>query len=238
MNFRQRLNQSELMDEHNLGSETLQLVLKDINRSNNLLGGHTISMRSISSLQKKNGSDLFSVLDVGCGDGILLRLIADSLRRKGIKAELYGVDNSKETIELARKQSHAYPEITYFCEDFLNSDVQLPVCNIVISTLTMHHFNNAKLPQYLNNCKELAKNAIVINDLHRSELAYYLFKIFSFIFIRSSIAKHDGLLSIRKGFKKSELSELASFLPEWKHVIKWKWAFRYVWVMEPNRPIN
>lgn len=238
MNFRKRLDQSELMDDHNLSMETLQVVLRDINRSNTLLGGHAISLKSISSLQKKYGAELFSVLDVGCGDGMLLRLIADSFRQKGIKTKLFGVDNSKEAIEIARQQSHNYPEITYYCEDFLNSKSQLPNCTVVISTLTMHHFNSLKLPKYFNRCQELAKNAIVINDLQRSRLAYYLFQVFSSIFIRTSIAKHDGLLSIRKGFSKEELSNYASSLPDWKHVIKWKWAFRYVWVMEPNRPIS
>ena len=48
----------------------------------------------------------------------------------------------------------------------------------------------------INEYVELAKIGIVINDLQRSGLAYYLFKLFSLIFIKTDVAKIDGLISI------------------------------------------
>ena len=54
----------------------------------------------------------------------------------------------------------------------------------------------------------------------------------SLFFIRTEIAKKDGLLSIRRAFKKEELQHFASQVSNVSHYIKWKWAFRYVWVLK------
>ena len=76
---------------------------------------------------------------------------------------------------------------------------------------------------------------VVINDLQRSKLAYYLFKGFSAIFIRTAMARRDGLISIGSGFTREELQDFAKDLPMVQHRIRWKWAFRYVWVMTPTK---
>ena len=99
----------------------------------------------------------------------------------------------------------------------------------------MHHFTDTQLVVFLKKYVELAKIGIVINDLQRSGLAYYLFKLFSLIFIKTKTAKIDGAISITRGFKKKELIQYSKGLPDTEHQIKWKWAFRYVWIMQPNR---
>ena len=107
--------------------------------------------------------------------------------------------------------------------------------DIVLCTLTMHHFFDENIPVFLDRFVKLARIGVVINDLQRSPLAYYLFRGFSAIFIRTKIAKHDGLISIKSGFTKAELERFAENLPSVDHDIKWKWAFRYAWVMHTRR---
>lgn len=235
MNFNERINQSELMDTQKLDQDHLRQVFSDINRSNELLGGNKISLNTISSIQRKLRWQKFSILDVGCGDGVLLRQLADYFAPRGIEVALVGLDNNKDAIDIAEDLSANYPNITYYCSDILENNNQIPKCDLLISSLTMHHLSNLEIPHYLNRCRELAMKTIIINDLERSKLAYYLFKIFSLIFIKSAIAKEDGLTSIRKGFTKKELESFSEFMSDWKHSISWKWAFRYVWVMDRNR---
>jgi hypothetical protein len=78
----------------------------------------------------------------------------------------------------------------------------------------------------------MAPMAIIINDLQRNKLAYYLFQVFSLIFIKTKIAKQDGLISIRSGFVKSDLQRLGNAVPDYYQRIRWRWAFRYLWVMQ------
>ena len=73
---------------------------------------------------------------------------------------------------------------------------------------------------------------VVINDLERSPIAYYLFKAFSFFFIKTEIAKKDGLLSVRRAFKMRELQDFSKQVKNATHHIRWKWAFRYIWVLK------
>jgi hypothetical protein len=78
----------------------------------------------------------------------------------------------------------------------------------------------------------MTPKTIIINDLQRNKLAYYLFHVFSLIFIKTKIAKQDGLISIRSGFVKSDLQRFGRALPGFIHRIQWRWAFRYIWVMQ------
>ncbi len=235
MDFSIRAEQKEIMDQEDVGLSELRTTFKDINRANKLLGGHRSTHKAISSLIRNYGGESIRILDVGCGDGATLRYLTDYFRRNRITASLYGLDINKNAIQLATKESEDYPEIKYIQGNILSLEEDLPDCDIVISILTLHHFSNTEIPAFLNKCKQLAKKALVINDLHRNRLAYYLFKIFSAIFIRSSIAKKDGLVSIRNGFRREELQELSGAHNDWDQKIIWRWAFRYVWVMERNR---
>ena len=60
-------------------------------------------------------------------------------------------------------------------------------------------------------------------------------RLLACFFIKTKTAKIDGLLSICNGFKKHELLTYSEQMPSFKHTIKWKWAFRYLWVIQPNQ---
>ena len=70
---------------------------------------------------------------------------------------------------------------------------------------------------------------VVVNDLHRNKLAYYLFSIIS-VFFNNRIVRNDGLVSILRAFKRSELENFAKKL-KIKSDIRWRWAFRFQWIM-------
>ncbi len=42
------------------------------------------------------------------------------------------------------------------------------------------------------------------------------------------MAHHDGLISIRKGFKKNELTSILEQVNSSHVSISWRWAFRYL----------
>ncbi|MGA8854263.1 MAG: methyltransferase, partial [Christiangramia sp.] len=73
-----------------------------------------------------------------------------------------------------------------------------------------------------------------INDLQRSKAAYVLFKAFCAVFVHNEIARKDGLISILRGFKKNDINKLSEEIKAAKHEIKWKWAFRYQWIIKTN----
>jgi ubiquinone/menaquinone biosynthesis C-methylase UbiE len=172
---------------------------------------------------------------MGCGDGEMLRKLSKALRKEGIAVALIGIDLRDDVLEIARSKSKGYSDIEFKKQDILTLDKGIG-CDILLCTLTMHHFTDEQIKIFTKKFYELASIGVVINDLERNILSYQLFKLFSFFFIKTSIAKTDGLISISKGFRKQELIDFAKNIPNVIHVIKWKWAFRYVWVMQTNRP--
>jgi len=230
-----RSNQAELMDDFREGLKSLRVVFDDINRVNSILGGSNITVNAVAKLMKEHPQESYTVVDMGCGDGNMLREVSRYCKKRAIKVRLIGIDLNDEALQLAEEASVDYSEIEYHHRDILQLKETDFNCDIIINTLTMHHFVNEDLLQFLKKFNQLAGIGVVINDLHRSRWAYYLFKAFSLIFIKTETAKIDGLISISKGFVKSDLIQYSKSLPEIQHDIRWKWAFRYVWIMQPNR---
>ena len=233
-----RSHQKEIMDDWQGDSRELECVLKDINRVNRILGGNSITVNAVISLIQEHSKESYTILDMGCAEGNMLRELAMAARKQDIKLNLIGIDLNSDALTIARKASIDFPEIVYHEKDILSADFSELGCDIVMTTLTMHHFQNSEILNFVKQFTKLASIGVVINDLHRSVLAYYLFKGFSLIFIKTKVAKIDGLTSIRKGFLKSDLMGLSKSLTNLDHEIAWKWAFRYVWIMRKQRQKN
>ncbi len=230
-----RSTEIELMDDPNISKAALQEAFFDINNCNKLLGGNKITLQAVTHLIKKHPKTKYIIVDMGCGDGSMLRELVRLCRRKNIPIGGIGIDLNEKAIEIAKEASVNYPEISYQIQDILVLDPKEFKCDILVSTLTMHHFSATEIPVFLKQFRRLAAIGVVINDLQRNQIACMLFKIFRSIFIKTKISKNDGLVSIQSGFTRSELEAFAKHLPKAEHFISWKWAFRYVWVIQPNR---
>ena len=75
---------------------------------------------------------------------------------------------------------------------------------MVLATLFLHHFKEAQLVSFLENTLKQTRIGIIVNDLHRHKLAYYLFILLS-LFIKNKMITEDGLTSVLRGFKRKDL---------------------------------
>ena len=228
-----RATEPELMDDPEISQIDLKDALTDISRVNKLLGGNRITIKAIERLFEENPSKKeWTIVDIGCGDGEILRLIADYFNSKDLTVHLVGLDLSPQSIAMGRELSSSYQNIDLKVKDILTIDNESFDCDILICTLTLHHFRDQEILVFMKQFVALAQVAVVINDLQRSKIAYQLFRLFSRIFIKSDIAKNDGLVSIASGFKKPELKIVAQQLKLKHSEITWKWAFRYLWLIK------
>lgn len=232
LNFTHRSSLPELMDDPSLPKDQLNTALKDITKVNRFLGGNQITISGIRQLmisqpEKKE----WRIVDVGCGDGEMLRHIARTFAKDQQTLHLKGVDINKESIQMAQELSTVHENLNFEVMDILKITPEGLPCDIVLCNLTMHHFSNLEIHVFLEKFYKLATVGVVINDLHRSVIAYQLFRVFSRIFMKSPIARHDGRISIARGFTLEELKQLSKHLGFEKDSIRWKWAFRYLWVI-------
>jgi 2-polyprenyl-3-methyl-5-hydroxy-6-metoxy-1,4-benzoquinol methylase len=229
ISFKERSSEVELMDDLTLDQSQIKAVLADINKANRLLGGNRITLKAIERLIQKFPRNLYRIVDMGCGDGSMLREVAELCSCLGIKAELTGIDLNEKSLQIARHKSIPYSNISYFQGDILDINAQELHCDILLCTLTLHHFHEKEIELFVAKFAELAQIGVVINDLERNKIAYQLFKIFAAVFMKTEIARKDGLTSIRSGFSKKDLMAFSELLPNMEHRISSRWAFRYEW---------
>lgn len=228
-----RSNAPELMDDFEMKGETLRDALDKIASINKLLGGNKVTLEGVKTLLKgKPKSQLVRITDIGCGNGDMLRTLADYANKENLNFTLKGIDANSFTIDHAKKLSESYQNISYECSDIFDDLKKTDECEIYLCTLTLHHFTDEEIIKLMNRLKQSARIGIVINDLHRSALAYKLFKALCYVFRLNDMSREDGLVSILRGFKKADLLEYARKLNLKSSAVKWKWAFRYQWIIK------
>ena len=233
INTSRRSEEAEIMDDFELKGEELEQTLSDLEKINKWLGGNKITLDGIQTLLKNvPDKSVIRIADVGCGSGAVLREIANWGRTQKFDLELIGIDANTHAIEIAQRRSDYYPEIKFKALNIFSEAYKKQQFDIVLCTLTLHHFKNEEILELLNTFKQQSSIGVIINDLQRSKTAYVLFQAFCKVFIDNEIARKDGLTSILRGFKKKDLKKLSKEIPAQDHSIKWKWAFRYRWILK------
>ncbi len=225
-----RSKEEEIMDKFDFKGEELKKVLRTIDKINTKLGGHRVTLKGIEKLLEGQNKKNLVIADLGCGSGDALRNISKWAKAKGIDVQLIGIDANPYTIEIAREWSQDYKNISYRVVDVFSDDFDNFEADIIISCLTLHHFQDDSIIRLLPVLSEKSNLGLVINDLQRNQIAYQLFKLYCLVFVNSDIAKKDGLTSILRGFKSKDLEHFAKQL-NLKHHITWYWAFRYQWII-------
>jgi len=232
VNTQYRSSALEIMDDFAMEGEILRDALDKIAKINQLLGGNRLTLRGVQNLIAtiSNKTEI-SIVDVGCGNGDMLRTLADYGSKHNLNFRLTGIDANNFTINHARILSENYSNISYRCEDIFSQPFEELKYDIVLCTLTLHHFKDDEIIQLMTVFNTNSRIGIVINDLHRSALAYRLFQGLCFAFQLNAMSREDGLVSILRGFKKEELIRFSEKLNITNYKIQWKWAFRYHWII-------
>lgn len=233
INTKYRTDDPEIMDDFALEGEVLRDALDKIAKINQLLGGNKLTLQGVQSLIHQITLDKeFTIVDIGCGNGDMLRVLADYAEDKNLNFKLIGIDANQFTIKHAEKLSNHYPNISYKCEDIFDYNFNSLKYDIVLCTLTLHHFKDEEIIKLMSVFYKNASIGIVINDLQRSSISYRLFQALCFVFRLNKMSEEDGLVSILRGFKKDELESFSKRLDFKKYSIQWKWAFRYQWIIK------
>lgn len=226
-----RSKEEEIMDDLDMSGELLIKTLDKIAQINQWLGGNRLTIQGVKDLlDGKDKSIEYTIIDLGCGNGDMLRALSRFGAKHGYTLILIGIDANASTINYAKDLSVSFQNIEYKQLDIFSKEFDNLDYDIALSTLFLHHFESEKVDDLIAKWTARAKVGVVVNDLHRHPLAYYLFKIIAFL-IGNEMVKTDGLISILRGFRKSELESFANKLI-YKSEIRWRWAFRYQWIIQ------
>ncbi len=231
MNFTRRATEKEILDDFDLDGNDLSENLDEIAKVNKFLGGYSSVLKGITKIIKsKDLRREILILDAGCGGGDVLRMLSRNTKVQNGKLKLEGIDANSKAVKIARKKTDS-PKIRFAQMNIFSPEFQQLNPDVFMFNLCLHHFENEEIIDILKNVR--AKNStLLISDLRRSKTAYFLFKVFSKIFRISKISRHDGLLSIRKGFLEKEWWQLLQKAGFQKFTVQDHWAFRHLIIAE------
>ena len=232
INTKYRTDKEEIMDDFMMEGEVLREALDKIAKINQLLGGNKLTLQGVKRLlEQKQIHEEITIVDVGCGNGDMLRTLAEYGMKNNLKLKLVGIDANQFTINHAMDLSIKYPNISYRSEDIFDKKFSELKYDVVLCTLTLHHFKEEEILNIMNTFYTNAKLGVVINDLHRSSVAYRLFQLVCMVFRLNDMSREDGLTSILRGFKRTDLMRFSNGLKFKNFTIHWRWAFRYEWII-------
>lgn len=205
----QRLQAEELMDDPALPVETYTAVLHDLAKVNRV----TMAYRPTLAFIRRAVGDRksFSVLDVGFGDGDMLRRIAAQAKVSGQRARLVGVDLNPNSVAAARDATPPDLDIDYVHGDyaaFANRGAGLgnggAGFDCIISSLVAHHMSHAQLIAFLRFMNAEARAGWFVNDLHRHGFAYTGYPLLARLMNWHPIVRQDGRTSIARSYRPAE----------------------------------
>jgi 2-polyprenyl-3-methyl-5-hydroxy-6-metoxy-1,4-benzoquinol methylase len=196
----------EMMDRDDPPSAELERDLERIRQLNRWFG----SYRLVSSFIRRwiKPDDKLRVVDLATGSGDIPRLIVDYARTISARVEVDALDRQPGTLEIARRLSADYPEISYREANILERST-VETYDIALCTLALHHFSNEDAVRLLRRCREISKRFVLISDLRRSfSLIAGVYLLTALIF-REPMTRYDARLSTIRAFSFSEMHELA-----------------------------
>jgi 2-polyprenyl-3-methyl-5-hydroxy-6-metoxy-1,4-benzoquinol methylase len=196
----------ERMDEPDCDPQLLHNTYRQFDRLNRLLSGWRRVYRTLIRPRLTDPGRRYSVLDIGCGGGGLLRDLYKWAGRDGYRLSLLGIDEDPRAIDFAAAQAGS-DEISFLQTGSDSLAQSGEVFDVVLCNHVLHHIPEDKVVSFFRDAETLTRNMAVICDPVRSRCGYALFGCAASVLFRRSFIREDGLLSIRRSFTLAELEE-------------------------------
>lgn len=196
----------EMMDRDQPPSAELERDLERIRQLNRWFGSYRLVLSFVRNWVKPAAK--LHVVDLATGSGDIPRLIVDYARKINATVTIDAVDRQPATLEIARRLSADYPEISYREGSVLEWD-PVEVYDITLCTLALHHFSTEDAVRLLRRCCQMSRRFVLVSDLRRSfSLIAGVYLLTALIF-REPMTRYDARLSAVRAFSFSEMHDLA-----------------------------
>ncbi len=205
-----RSREKEMMDLPGNPVDLLEGDLRNLTRINLYLGNYRGVRWGLQRLVGKPKMDRFSLLDVGTGSGDIPVTIARWARSQRITTRIVGLERDPVTLEVARRQTRPFPEISIIRGDAADPPFADASFDFILSSQLLHHFSEEEIVALIRRWSKVARRAIVVSDLIRHPLAYYGIRLLTRLLTQNVMTRTDAPLSVRRAFTFAEWRELFS----------------------------
>lgn len=194
----------ELMDDATTDFETFRDCLKDLARVNEL----TLAYRpTLAFLERLWLAERFprhrplEIVDIGSGYGDMIREILRWVEARGVAVALTGLDASRWSARAAAEETPPGAPVVWRTEDVFSSSM---TADVVVSSLFVHHLFDEDPARFVAWSERTARLGWFVNDLRRSRFSYEGFRIASRLLGMHRFVRHDGPVSIARGFVEAD----------------------------------
>ena len=208
--FPPRNLRDELLDLDEASYEEVQDSLQDVATVNRYLSGYRVLLQHMEPILKSHKANRpFRVMDAATGSADQPVELVKLARRIGIPIHITAIDINAKMLKLAQEEVACYPEIQLLQCDILSLPFRENAFDLVINSLSLHHFSWDKAVTILRTIYKAGRLGIVVNDLHRSRLAHVVIFILTRIFTRNRLTRYDAPVSVMNAFTPKEFCKLA-----------------------------
>ena len=192
----------EILDAPDVDPALARRSLRDVMLANALMGGTRTVMHEFEAVVPFLPKQA-TLLDVGTGMGDIPRRAREVAARHGMTLDTVGLEAAEWLAAAARTSTAAAVVGDGRVLPFANHSVDVVICSQVL-----HHFFDQDAFALLRELDRVARVRVIVSDLLRSDLAVAGLWLFSFVLGFHPVSRHDGIMSIRRGFRPRELHEI------------------------------
>ena len=192
----------EILDDPSVDADVMRRSMKDVERANVLLGGTRAVLAELEPVFA-NLSGNATMLDVGTGRGDIAAASKRTAAKSGVDLHTIGIDISAALVSAEDAGSDSLVRGDALRLPFSDHSV-----DIVLASQILHHFTTDAAIAVIRELNRVARRRVVISDLRRSFLAAAGLWIGSFPLRFHPVSRHDGVVSVMRGFLPSELEEI------------------------------
>ena len=218
-----RSTQPERMDTDCVDYDDYARCLRDLARVNVVTLTHRPTLAWLARETRNLAS--FSLLDVACGHGDLLRRIRRWAARTGLDARLAGIDLNPWSLRAAAAATPDDAAIAWHNGDVFEHGSRY---DFIVSSQFTHHLTDAEIVRFIHWMEAHATRGWFIGDLHRHWFPYYGFGLLAVAAGWHHFVRSDGRISIARSFVPADwrrLVAVAGLAPDAVE-IRWHMPFR------------
>jgi SAM-dependent methyltransferase len=193
---------AEILDAPDADPRLAARSLQDVATANRLFGGTRAVLAELATLWPTLPRHA-TLLDVGTGAGDIPARVTGAAAEQGIGLWMVGLEMNRELASASRGTS-----LVAVCGDARRLPFRDHSIDVVICSQVLHHFFDDDAAQLLSELDRVARHRVIISDLHRSRVAAVAIWLASFVLAFHPVSRHDGVVSVMRGFRAPELRTL------------------------------
>lgn len=208
----ERVAPQELMDDPHADEHDLRDAVEDLALSNRWLGGHAATIASCADLLRvaaRDGARPVTLLDAAGGGGDTAAVLAAWCRGAGIEPAVTVLEISEPIARAAEERLRDVDGAAVVRGDLREPPFPDGSFHVVHAGQLLHHVPHEAQAATIARLAGLASVGVAITDLRRERWAAVGVRIFGALTRRRRFFRHDGPVSVLRGFTPERARHLA-----------------------------